>query len=128
MYNPVSTYRLQFHKDFTLSHLDALLPYLQTLGVTTIYASPIFVATPESPHGYDGVDPNHINPEIGTEEQLRSISQRLRQVGMGWVQDIVPNRMAYHINNEWLTDVLEKGPLSRYARFFETSLAKIIPT
>jgi (1->4)-alpha-D-glucan 1-alpha-D-glucosylmutase len=123
MYNPVSTYRLQFHKDFTLVQLDALLPYLQTLGITTIYASPIFEATPESSHGYDGVNPNRINPEIGTQEQLQEISQRLRQAGMGWIQDIVPNHMAYHPNNEWLMDVLEKGLLSRYSLFFESSLA-----
>ncbi|GAB2585378.1 malto-oligosyltrehalose synthase [Spirosoma areae] len=123
MYNPVSTYRIQFHKDFTFDHLDALVPYLQTLGVATIYASPIFRATPESSHGYDGVDPTRINPEIGTIDQLQTISKRLKQAGMGWVQDIVPNHMAYHIDNEWLTDVLEKGHLSRHAHFFETSLA-----
>ena len=123
MYNPVSTYRIQFNKDFTLTHLDALLPYFQKLGVKTIYASPIFVATPGSTHGYDGVDPNRINPEIGTEEQLRSVSQRLLQAGIGWVQDIVPNHMAYHPDNAWLMDVLEKGPLSRFALFFDTYLA-----
>lgn len=123
MYNPVSTYRIQFNKEFTFTHLDALIPYLQKLGIQTIYASPIFAAVPESVHGYDGVNPNRINPEIGTEEQLRTISQRLQQAGMGWVQDIVPNHMAYHINNEWLTDMLEKGNLSRYASFFDTSLA-----
>ena len=123
MYNPISTYRLQFHKEFTLADLDALLPYLPALGVTTIYASPIFEATPESLHGYDGVDPNRINPEIGTHEQLQTLSQRLQKVGIGWLQDIVPNHMAYHPNNKWLMDVLEKGPLSRYALFFETSLA-----
>ncbi len=123
MYNPVSTYRFQFNKEFTFSDLDALLPYLQTLGVRTVYASPIFVATPGSTHGYDGVDPTRINPEIGTIDQLRTINQRLQQAGMGWLQDIVPNHMAYHANNAWLTDVLEKGDLSSYAQFFETSLA-----
>ena len=123
MYNPVSTYRIQFNKEFTFTHFEALIPYLQKLGIKTIYASPIFAAVPESVHGYDGVDPNRINPEIGTEEQLRIISQRLQQADMGWVQDIVPNHMAYHANNEWLTDVLEKGNQSRYASFFDTSLA-----
>ena len=123
MYNPVSTYRIQFNKDFTFSDLDSLLPYLQTLGIQTIYASPIFAATPESTHGYDGVDPTRINPEIGTIDQLRTISQRLQQADMGWLQDIVPNHMAYHADNVWLTDMLEKGDLSSYALFFETSLA-----
>ena len=123
MYNPVSTYRIQFNEDFPFDHFDALLSYFQKLGVSTIYASPIFSATPGSTHGYDGVDPAHINPEIGTYQQLMAISQRLKQMGMGWVQDIVPNHMAYHPNNAWLMDVLEKGPLSRFAYFFDTALA-----
>ena len=123
MYNPVSTYRIQFNKDFTLSHLDGLLPYFIKLGVTTIYASPIFTATPGSSHGYDNVDPTRINPEIGSAEELRTLSQRLKQAGIGWVQDIVPNHMAYHPDNVWLMDVLEKGSLSRFALFFETSLS-----
>lgn len=123
MYNPVSTYRFQLNKDFTLSQVEALLPYLQDLGVTTIYGSPIYVATPQSSHGYDAVDPTRINPEIGTEDQLRALSKRLKEASMGWFQDIVPNHMAYHPNNEWLMDMLEKGPLSRYASFFETSLS-----
>ncbi|GAB3994304.1 malto-oligosyltrehalose synthase [Spirosoma daeguense] len=123
MYNPIATYRLQFNKDFTFSDFESLLPYFQRLGITTVYASPIFVASPESSHGYDGVDPTRINPEIGTLEQLRAISQRLKAHGMGWIQDIVPNHMAYHPNNERLMDMLEKGTRSRYANFFETSLS-----
>ncbi len=123
MYNPISTYRFQFNKDFTLTHLDALLPYLQKLGITTVYASPVFAATPGSSHGYDNVDPTRINPEIGTQEQLRVISGRLRESGMGWLQDIVPNHMAYHPDNVWLMDILEKGALSRFSQFFETSLS-----
>ncbi|AQG80959.1 malto-oligosyltrehalose synthase [Spirosoma montaniterrae] len=123
MYNPVSTYRFQLNKDFTLNNVAELLPYLQQLGVTTIYGSPIYVATPGSSHGYDAVDPTRINPEIGTEEQLRTLSERLKQAGMGWFQDIVPNHMAYHPNNEWLMDILEKGPISTYAEYFETSLS-----
>jgi (1->4)-alpha-D-glucan 1-alpha-D-glucosylmutase len=123
MYNPISTYRLQFHKDFTFQQLDTLLPYLQKLGVTTIYASPIFAAVPDSVHGYDGVDPNRINPEIGTESELRAINHQLQLADMGWLQDIVPNHMAYYFTNQWLMDILEKGPLSRFASFFDTSLS-----
>ena len=67
MFDPVATYRIQFHKDFTFHDLERIIPYLQKLGIKTIYASPIFTATPGSTHGYDGLDPNTINPEIGTE-------------------------------------------------------------
>ncbi len=121
MYNPVSTYRFQLNNEFTLTHVEALLPYLQQLGIGTIYGSPIFVSTPQSGHGYDAVDPTRINPEIGTEAQLRALTDRLHKANMGWFQDIVPNHMAYHPNNHWLMDMLEKGPRSRFAHFFENS-------
>ncbi len=119
MNNPVSTYRLQFHKDFTFSHFTDILPYLQKMGVGTIYASPIFEATPGSVHGYDGMNPHKINPEIGTEEQLFSLAEKLDKAGIQWLQDIVPNHMAFDPNNPWLKDVLEKGRMSTYASFFD---------
>jgi malto-oligosyltrehalose synthase/4-alpha-glucanotransferase len=119
MHNPIATYRLQFHKDFKFDDLERILPYLQKLGVSTIYASPIFEAVPGSTHGYDNVDPNRINPEIGTEEQLKLISQALKESGIKWIQDIVPNHMGFHPNNWWLMDVLEKGQNSFYAKFFD---------
>ena len=119
MFNPVSTYRFQFHKDFTFEHFERIIPYVVQLGVKTIYASPIFEAVPGSMHGYDGVNPHRINPEIGTEEQLRSISSKLKEAGIGWLQDIVPNHMAFHPSNAWLMDVLEKGKQSAYAHFFD---------
>jgi maltooligosyltrehalose synthase len=112
MFNPVSTYRIQFHKDFTFRHLDEIIPYLVKLGVKTLYASPIFKAVPGSNHGYDNVDPLSINPEIGTLEELKQISEKLNTNGISWLQDIVPNHMAFHHDNAWLMDVLEKGPLS----------------
>ena len=117
--NPVSTYRIQFNKDFTLGDLENILPYLDKLGIKTIYASPIFEATPGSTHGYDGTDPNRINPEIGTEDQLIRISNHLRQKNMYWLQDIVPNHLAFHENNKWLMDVLGKGESSEYASYFD---------
>ncbi|RYF78192.1 MAG: malto-oligosyltrehalose synthase, partial [Cytophagaceae bacterium] len=119
MYNPVSTYRVQLHENFTFADLERQLDYLQQLGVTTIYASPTLAATPGSTHGYDGIDPQRINPEIGTLDQLRSLSQKLKERGMGWVQDIVPNHLAFHPANPWISDVLEKGHQSLYAHYFD---------
>lgn len=119
MYNPVTTYRVQLHENFTFSDLEQRLDYLQKLGVTTIYASPTMAATPGSTHGYDGVDPQRINAEIGTLDQLRSLSQKLREQNMGWLQDIVPNHLAFHLANPWISDVLEKGQQSLYARYFD---------
>ncbi|AHM60340.1 malto-oligosyltrehalose synthase [Flammeovirgaceae bacterium 311] len=121
MLNPVSTYRIQFHKDFSLKEFEKIIPYLQQLGVSTLYASPIFEATPGSTHGYDVVNPHQINPEIGTERKLKAISKKLQEANIGWLQDIVPNHMAYNQHNGWLMDVLEKGQLSKYAPFFDVA-------
>jgi malto-oligosyltrehalose synthase/4-alpha-glucanotransferase len=121
MYNPVSTYRIQFHKDFTFDDFERQLDYVIGLGVKTIYASPIFTAVPGSTHGYDALDPHSINPEIGTPDQLRRITSKLQQAGVGWIQDIVPNHMAYDTRNPWLYDVLEKGQHSAFADFFDVT-------
>ncbi len=123
MYNPVSTYRLQFNKHFTLFHAEDLVDYFKILGIKTIYASPIFKATPGSLHGYDVVNPYEINPEIGDIDQLRKLIRKLKEEGIGWIQDIVPNHMAFHCTNPWLVDVLEKGSMSVYATVFDVSWA-----
>jgi len=119
MLNPVATYRIQFNKEFTFSDFKKIIPYLHDLGIQTIYASPIMEASPGSMHGYDTVNPLRINPEIGTEAELFELSALLKEKGMNWVQDIVPNHMAYHQNNLWLMDVIEKGEASPYYGFFD---------
>lgn len=122
MFNPISTYRIQFHKDFTFRHFEKIIPYIAKLGISTVYASPIFKAVPGSTHGYDGTDPLQINPEIGTLSQLKKISAKLKAKGINWIQDIVPNHLAYHPDNVWLMDLLEKGSKSTYKHYFEQSL------
>jgi|GEM_PF-297174 len=119
MYLPLTTYRIQFSKGFTFKKLIPVIPYLWKLGVKTIYASPIFASVPGSPHGYDGIDPNRINPEIGTLEELRQIAEELKSRGMGWMQDFVPNHMAFTPGNPWLRDFLEKGKMSFYDLYFD---------
>lgn len=119
MNNPIATYRIQFHKDFSFADLEKRVSYLQKLGISTLYASPILAATKGSTHGYDGISPEVINPEIGTAEQLKKLSQTLKELEISWLQDIVPNHMAFHSENEWLMDVLEKGQQSEYASFFD---------
>src|SRR6478609_2161730 len=119
MFNPVSTYRLQFQKSFSFEDFDKVIEYLQQLGVSTIYASPVFEAAPGSVHGYDVLNPHRVNPEIGSNDQLEDISRRLKEKGIGWLQDIVPNHMAFDPHNKWLFDVLEKGKRSPFARFFD---------
>jgi len=119
VFAPVSTYRVQFNGDFTFRHLEEQLDYLQELGITTIYASPVFEAVPGSTHGYDVTDPHSINPAIGTLEEWRALHKKLQARGISWIQDIVPNHMALHPSNSRLMDVLERGPLSPYYRYFD---------
>lgn len=119
MHIPSSTYRLQFNKDFTFCDLDRIIDYLYKLGISTIYASPITAATPGSMHGYDVIDSHIINPEIGTVDELRSIAAKLKAKGMSWVQDIVPNHMAFTTCNDRLMDVLERGTASEYHDYFD---------
>ncbi|MFO8001476.1 MAG: malto-oligosyltrehalose synthase [Marinilabilia sp.] len=119
MYNPVSTYRLQFNKNFTFADARQQIEYLHLLGSGTIYASPIFSAVPGSDHGYDITNPHKINPEIGNEEELKKLNKSLKNRRIGWLQDIVPNHMAFSHHNKWLTDVLEKGRESAYAEVFD---------
>ncbi len=119
MYNPISSYRIQFNKDFRVKDLEKQLEYLSLLGVGTIYASPVFQATPGSGHGYDVVDPLQFNAEVTDQDTFLSVREKLRHRQLGWLQDIVPNHMAYHPANKWLMDVLEKGSASGYAGFFD---------
>ena len=116
---PVATYRLQFTSDFNFDTAAAIAPYLAELGVSDIYASPILTARHGSQHGYDVVDAHTINPELGGMERFELLAQILKQHHIGWVQDIVPNHMAFDGENSMLVDVLENGPDSPYREFFD---------
>jgi (1->4)-alpha-D-glucan 1-alpha-D-glucosylmutase len=122
---PVATYRMQFHKDFRFKDARALVPYLASLGISHLYASPFLKARPGSTHGYDVIDHNSVNPEIGTEAELNELIKTLKQHGMGMVLDLVPNHMGVlHADNAWWLDVLEKGRASPYAKFFDIDWAR----
>lgn len=116
---PASTYRIQLHKGFTLKDLEARIDYLDELGVSGIYAAPLFKATPGSIHGYDVTDPHVINPEIGDLNDLKRISSKLKDKKMLWIQDIVPNHMAFNDQNYRLMDVLQRGKLSEFSTYFD---------
>ena len=116
---PTATYRLQFHKGFRFPQAKAILGYLDDLGISEVYASPIFQARSGSTHGYDVVDPNRLNPDLGTPEDFDALVAEVRGRGMGWLQDIVPNHMAFAGENRMLMDILENGQSSTYADFFD---------
>src|SRR5580704_15921970 len=116
---PSSTYRIQLNDHFTLKDLRNIIPYLYELGISTIYASPVTTATKGSQHGYDVTDPLVLNPEIGNEQELALLAGILRDHGMSWLQDIVPNHMAYDPQNPWLNDVMRRGNNSPYYSWFD---------
>jgi len=116
---PLSTYRIQFHKGFRLEHAREIVSYLNDLGVSHIYASPFLEARPGSMHGYDIINHEQLNPEIGSEPELRALVEELNQYGMSIVLDIVPNHMGVSTNTPWWRDILQHGRASRYADFFD---------
>jgi (1->4)-alpha-D-glucan 1-alpha-D-glucosylmutase len=117
--NPLACYRLQFNGDFTFRRASAALDYLSRLGITDIYASPLLQSRSGSKHGYDVTDPLRIDSELGNEEQFEAFQSALHKKGMGLLLDIVPNHMAASPENPWWMDVLENGPASAYAAYFD---------
>jgi (1->4)-alpha-D-glucan 1-alpha-D-glucosylmutase len=116
---PIATYRIQFNTGFGFKAAKAIVPYLAELGISDLYASPIFTARKGSTHGYDVVNPRQINPELGGQEGFEDVVATLQRHEMGWVQDIVPNHMAFSSQNHVLVDVLENGADSQYCDFFD---------
>jgi len=117
---PRSTYRLQLSKAFRFRDAEAIASYLQALGISHVYLSPILAARPGSTHGYDTIDHTRINPELGTLDEFRQMARTLRDAGISIVLDIVPNHMGVggDGNALWL-DVLEWGRVSPYADWFD---------
>ncbi|MBD2541016.1 malto-oligosyltrehalose synthase [Coleofasciculus sp. FACHB-SPT36] len=116
---PAATYRIQFNADFPFDSAKKIIAYLAELGISDLYASPIFKAREGSTHGYDVVDPTQLNPELGTPEKFEALVNEIKNYDMGWVQDIVPNHMAYDSQNQFLMDILENGPNSEYFDYFD---------
>ena len=114
MKNPRATYRVQLSPEFPFEDLEKVLDYLGELGISTIYSAPVFQARKGSTHGYDVVDPLSLNKEIGRLEKFREIARKLKGLQMNWLQDIVPNHMAFDSDNLWLRDIFERGPKSGF--------------
>ncbi len=125
---PRATYRLQFSRHFRLADACAIVPYLAALGVSHIYASPLLMARPGSAHGYDIVDHNRLNPEIGDDAALDALVAELKGHGMGLILDFVPNHMGVGPDNPWWVDVLEWGVFSPYASFFDIDWEPLEPS
>ncbi|NJN67806.1 MAG: malto-oligosyltrehalose synthase [Chloroflexaceae bacterium] len=125
---PRATYRFQFNPSFTFRDALNEVPYLDGLGISHCYASPIFKARAGSSHGYDVCDPGQINPALGGEEDFHALTEELRRRGMSVLLDIVPNHMGIgDVGNTWWMDVLENGPSSDYAAYFDIEWNPVKP-
>jgi (1->4)-alpha-D-glucan 1-alpha-D-glucosylmutase len=117
---PSSSYRLQFNHQFTYKQAVGLVKYLHDLGISDCYSSPLLAARAGSMHGYDITDHSRLNPEIGDESEFARFAHMLRERRMGLILDVVPNHMCIAFGaNRWWNDVLENGPSSPYAKFFD---------
>ncbi len=117
---PIATYRLQMQPGFGFEQASAIIDYLSDLGVSHLYTSPFLQATSGSLHGYDIVDPTHINSELGSGESYQSLCEAIKNAGLGLMIDSVPNHMAIlGKENPWWWDVLENGHASHYAAYFD---------
>ncbi|MGN6756565.1 MAG: malto-oligosyltrehalose synthase, partial [Thermomicrobiales bacterium] len=117
---PIATYRVQLHAGFPFEQARALVPYFARLGISHFYCSPIFTAAPGSTHGYDVVNHNQVNPELGGLPALYALSETLFTHDMGLIVDIVPNHVGLATSaNPWWRDVLRFGPASPYAPYFD---------
>jgi len=116
---PKGTYRFQFNRHFTFRHATALIPYLKKLGISHCYASPLLKAHPGSLHGYDIIDHNRLNPDIGSQGDFEHFIHTLKSHGLSLIVDIVPNHMGVGSDNHWWMDVLENGPMSEYTYYFD---------
>ncbi len=125
---PTASYRFQFHKDFGFAGARELIDYLRDLGISDVYASPVFKARAGSLHGYDVVDHSQLDPGLGGAEEFDKFSAALKDRGMGLILDIVPNHMGIaEPSNTWWMDVLENGPSSSYASYFDIDWQPINP-
>jgi (1->4)-alpha-D-glucan 1-alpha-D-glucosylmutase len=124
---PTATYRLQFTPEFGFTDATAIVPYLSDLGVGHMYASPYLKARPGSMHGYDVVDPNAFNPEVGTAAEHAAMVAAAQARGMGQILDFVPNHLGVGPENPWWMDVLEWGERSPYAHFFDIDWKPLRP-
>lgn len=116
---PTATWRIQFRNGMTFDRAASLVPYLQQLGISHLYASPIFTAASGSTHGYDVTDVNEIDPAIGGRAGFERMVSALKSAGLGLILDIVPNHMSTSLENAWWRDVIEHGEKSRFARHFD---------
>lgn len=116
---PTATYRIQFRNGMTFDRAAELAPYLRRLGISHLYASPIFTATSGSTHGYDVTNANEIDPSIGGVDGFERMLTALKSHGLGLILDIVPNHMAASLENPWWRDVVEYGDKSPFARHFD---------
>jgi (1->4)-alpha-D-glucan 1-alpha-D-glucosylmutase len=125
---PTATYRVQFNRAFKFSDAKAIVDYLDDLGISDCYASPVLKTPAASDNGYDVCDHSQLNPALGSEDEFEAFTSALSKHGLGLILDIVPNHMGIgEACNAWWMDVLENGPSSSYASYFDIDWRPVNP-
>ena len=125
---PTATYRIQFNRAFKFRDAEAIVPYLHDLGISDCYASPVLKTPADSDNGYDVCDHSQLNPVLGSEDDFEAFTSALSKHGLGLILDIVPNHMGIgEACNAWWMDVLENGPSSSYASYFDIDWHPVNP-
>ena len=125
---PTATYRVQFNRAFKFSDAKAIVTYLDDLAISDCYASPILKTPADSDNGYDVCDHSQLNPALGSEDEFEAFTSALSKRGLGLILDIVPNHMGIgEACNTWWMDVLENGPSSSYASYFDIDWHPVNP-
>lgn len=94
-----------------LNHLD----YLQDLGITTLWMTPVLEndMPDRTEHGYAITNHYRVDPRLGTNEDYEKLSQALHQRGMKLIQDAVYNHCGlYHffVQDKPMKDWLHEWP------------------
>lgn len=87
-----------------LAGIEQHLDYLQRLGVTALWTTPIASngAMPEAYHGYAATDLYKVDPHFGTLAEYQQLSAALHARGMKLVIDLVPNHIG--VEHPWVSD------------------------
>ena len=125
---PVATYRIQLNREFNFAKLKSILPYLSKLGISHVYASPIVQSRHGSTHGYDAADPNKINEELGGKTAFDALTKEAAALGLEWIQDIVPNHIAYSPESTYVSDLMKYGSSSTKLLVWKLPEASVKPS
>ena len=95
-------------------HLD----HIESVGANLVYLTPFFPAG--STHRYDATTFSHVDPLLGGDEALQSLTAAVHERGMHIIGDITPNHTGH--KHEWFQAALRGEQPERGFYFFDESI------